>query len=188
MLALRIPQPQIPLCHNNDKGTWPHLPSLCKHKFLKGLWIARHDVSTQQITNLLESNSHTRHYTLTKVGNKAKRSQDYTIPLWFLPCTSHTIKCTCLARLCPNIMYIRGATQEQTGPFPLAPNLAIRINRIYIHAWHMHGPSHQNQTRHIQPLYFNNRRTRMDSSPLNLSKIPWKTSITLALNTKPTSY
>ena len=90
------------------------------HKFLKGLQIARHNAITQQIANLLKSNSHTWHYTLTNANCNLERPQDHIIPSWLLPCT-------CLARLCQDIMHIHGATQEQDGPFLHALNLAIQI-------------------------------------------------------------
>lgn len=61
----KFPNPDCTLCQSNDKDTWPHVPSLWNHKFLKGLRIARHNATNQQITNLLKSNTHTRHYTLT---------------------------------------------------------------------------------------------------------------------------
>ena len=45
--------PNYTLCQNNDKDTWPHLLSLCNHKFLKGLKIARHNATTNKSSTYL---------------------------------------------------------------------------------------------------------------------------------------
>lgn len=105
------------LCHGNDKDMWCHLLSLCNHKLLKGLIIARHNAATQHITNLLNSNLHTQHYTLTNASNKEEHPQDHTVPSWLLPLSCHTTRCTCLGGLCIHIIYTQGATQDQNGPF-----------------------------------------------------------------------
>lgn len=46
--------------------------SLCNHNFTKDLQLARHNVATQQLTNLLKLCIHTRHYTFTNACNNVQ--------------------------------------------------------------------------------------------------------------------
>ena len=95
--------PNCTLCPRNDKDTWPHLLSLCENKFLKGLWIARHNIAVHQVTNLLKSSIHTRHFTLTNARTINSTPQGNTIPAWITCCTCNTSNCACLAKLRLNI-------------------------------------------------------------------------------------
>ena len=72
--------PNWTLCQSNDKGTWPHLLSLCSHTFWKGPRITKHNAPTQQITNLLKPCTNTRHYTLTSAGKQRRTPPRYHYP------------------------------------------------------------------------------------------------------------
>ena len=125
-LSQTYTNPDCTLCYNNDNDTWPHLLSLCNNKFLKGLRIARHNVTTHQLTNLLKSNEHIRHLTLTSVGKQHGNQQDNTTLSWILRCTCNNTQCECLAKLQPDVVYIHGATYKQNDPLIPTPNLTIQ--------------------------------------------------------------
>ena len=90
----KFTNPKCTLYQNDDKDTWPHLLSLCNHKFFKALKIARHNIATHQLINLLKSCIHTKHYTLTNIGNKGDLPHDSTTPPWILQCSYQTTKST----------------------------------------------------------------------------------------------
>ena len=72
---------QISFAHyviKTTKDTWPHLLPLYKNKVLNALQIARHNVAIHLITHLLQSCTHTRHYTLTHASTKHNTSHDNT--------------------------------------------------------------------------------------------------------------
>ena len=56
-----------------------------------------------------------------------KDTWPHLLSLCILPCTCHTTRSTYLVGPYPDIMYIKGATQEQNGPFLPTPNLAVQI-------------------------------------------------------------
>ena len=60
--------PNCTLCHRNNNDTWPHLLSLRKNSYLKGLRIARHDKAVLLITQTLQANKNTHFFTLTNAG------------------------------------------------------------------------------------------------------------------------
>ena len=53
---LKFQNPNCTLCHKNDRDTWPHLLSTCKHPYLKGLRIARHNKAIYLNTKTLQAN------------------------------------------------------------------------------------------------------------------------------------
>jgi hypothetical protein len=75
---LKFQNPNCTLCHKNDRDTWPHLLSMCEHRYLKGLRIARHNKVVHLITQTLQANKHTRYYTLTNAGTHNNMSQEQT--------------------------------------------------------------------------------------------------------------
>ena len=78
-----------------------------------------------RLANLLKSCIHMRHLTLTNVNTNANTPHKNTIPPWILNCTCNTSKCICLAKLMLDIIYIRGAPFEQSGPLNPTPDLII---------------------------------------------------------------
>ena len=67
---LTYPKPNCTFCSNHKINTWPHLLSTCTHPHIKGLRIARDNKAVDQIAHTLQSNKHTRCYTLVNVGNQ----------------------------------------------------------------------------------------------------------------------
>ena len=67
-------------------------------KFLKGSRIARHDIATHQLTNLLKSNLHTKHLALINIGNRYGNEQDNIIPPSILSCTCNNTQYECLTK------------------------------------------------------------------------------------------
>ena len=53
----------------------------------------------------IQSNKHTRFYTLTNASNHNSRPRDNKVSEWLL-------QCTCMARLQPYILYILGAPND----------------------------------------------------------------------------
>lgn len=123
----KFSNPNCTLCQSNDKDTWPHMLSLWNHKFLKGLRIARHNATTQKITNLLKSNTRTLNTIHLRCRQQRRTPPRQYNPILALARTCLRTKCICLARLCPNIMYIQGTTQEQTNSLIPTPSLTIQI-------------------------------------------------------------
>ena len=81
-LALKFPNPNYMLCLNDDKDTWPHVLSLCNHKFLKGLKIARsrrHWPTTRPPTQIICMHE-TPH--AHKCSHQRRPPQENTMPPW----------------------------------------------------------------------------------------------------------
>lgn len=79
-----------------------------KKSFLKGLIISRHNAVFHQLTNLLKSCQHTWFLTLTNANTQNNTPQENTTPPWMLQCTCYTTKCQYLAKLCLDIISIKG--------------------------------------------------------------------------------
>ena len=73
---LKFQNPICTLCLKNGRDTWPHLLSMCKHPYMKGLRIARHNKAVHLITQTLHANKQTRYYTLTNTCNLNNTNQD----------------------------------------------------------------------------------------------------------------
>lgn len=68
--------------------------------------------------------------TLLNIGT----TQDSTNPPWIPWCIYDTTKCQCLAKLCPYILYIKGATCEHSGPLISTHDLSIpMVNFTFAH-------------------------------------------------------
>ena len=114
---LKFQNPNCTLCHKNDKDTWPHLLSMCKHPYLKGLRIACHNNAVHLITQTLQANKHTIYYTLTNAGNLNNNSQEQIVPIWLIECTCTQTRCQCHAMLRPHILCIIGVPNHTPTPF-----------------------------------------------------------------------
>ena len=117
---LKFPNPNCTLCPKNDMDIWPHLLSMCEHPYLKGLRIACHNNAVHLITQTLQTNKHTRYYTLTNACNLNNTNQQQVVPKWLLECTCPQTKCQCQVRLRPNILCILEAPNQT--PTPLLPS------------------------------------------------------------------
>ena len=125
---LKFQIPNCTLCHKNDRDTWPHLLLMCKHPYLKGLIIARHNKAVHLITQTLQANKHTRYYTLINAGNLNGMNQEQTVPEWLIQCNCPQTSCQCQAKLRPHILYILGAPNHTTTP--LLPSCTHTIQFI----------------------------------------------------------
>ena len=131
---LQYQNPNSSLCQRNDRDTWPHLLSTCKHPYLKGLRITRHNKAVHLITLTLQANKNTRFFTLINAGNLNNQPQDHTIPEWLLACTCSQMKCQCQAKLRPDIMCIIGAQNQTSTPILPSPKHTIQfIEFTYCH-------------------------------------------------------
>lgn len=110
----KFTNPNCTLCPNNDKDTWPHMLFTCKHKFLKGLIITRHNATTHQLSYLLRSCIHTRHHTFKNFGKIDNQSQE--IMPWRLPCSCLTTKCIPTPRLTIHIIKFTFTHDRYTTP------------------------------------------------------------------------
>ena len=108
--------PNCTLCHLNDKDTWPHLLSTCKHPYLKGLTIARHIKAVHLITQTLQANKNTQFFTLTNVGNLNNKRPQQTTPDWLLKCYCSQTTCHCLAKLRSDNLCLIGAPNHTLEP------------------------------------------------------------------------
>ena len=125
--------PNCTLCQNYDKDTWPHLLSTCNHKFLIGLRIARHNVATQQLVQLLKSCTHMRHYTLTNASKQRRPPTRQHHPIINLTLFMPHNKVHVPSIILPKTLYMykvpcKNKHAVHTFPQPYNPN-----NRIHIH-------------------------------------------------------
>ena len=119
------PNPNCTLCSNNIIDTWPHLLSTCSNSHMKGLRIAHHNKAVHQSVHRLQSNKHTRYYTLVIVGHQNVIPQDNKIPQWLLQCTCPTTLCTCLAKQRPYVLCILRAPIDNQPPLRPTPSHTI---------------------------------------------------------------
>lgn len=95
---------------------------------LQGTMLQRTNYPTSQIKCPYQ------HHTLINIGNQHNTQQGNIKPPWILNCSCNTTQCKCLAKLRPDIVYINGATYEQTGPIWPTPDHTIQIiESIYTH-------------------------------------------------------
>ena len=109
-------KPQLHTMSQNDRDTWPHLLSMCKHPYLKGLRSTCHNKAVHLITQTLQANKHTRYYTLTNAGNHNNMSQERTIPYSLIDCTCSQTNCQCQTKLRPDILCVLGAPNHTPTP------------------------------------------------------------------------
>ena len=113
---LKFQNPNCTLCHKNDRDTWPHLLSMCKHPYLKGLRIAHHNKAVHLIIQTLQANKYTRYYTLTNACNNNNTRQEQTIPYWLINCTCPQMNRQCQAKLRPDVLCVLGAPNHTSTP------------------------------------------------------------------------
>ena len=131
---LKYQNPNCTLCRTNDRDTWPHLLSTCKHPYLKGLRIARHNKATHLVVQTLQANKNTRYFTLTNAGKLTTQPQDQKVPDWLLKCTCTQEPCQCQAKLRPDIMCIIGAPNHTQLPILPSPSHTVQfIEFTYCH-------------------------------------------------------
>ena len=135
---LKFPNPNCTLCHKNDRDTWPHLLSMCKHPYLKGLRIARQNKAVHLITHTLQANKRTKYYTLTNAGTINNNKQEQTGPEWLIECTCTQTPCKCHARRRPDILCVLGAPNHT--PTPLISSNAHTVQFIEFTYYHDRFP------------------------------------------------
>ena len=88
--------------------TWLHI-LLCSTKpHLHKLYINRHNKVVHKIRKFLISNTKIWCFTLVNAGKSDGQTQENIIPNWLLPCscTNQIQRCTCNAKLRPDVLYI----------------------------------------------------------------------------------
>jgi hypothetical protein len=88
--------------------TWLHILLCCTKPHIHKLRINRHNKAVHEIRKFLISNTKTRCFILINAGKFDGETQENTIPNWLLPCscTKQTQRCTCNAKLRPDILCI----------------------------------------------------------------------------------
>jgi hypothetical protein len=163
---LKFQNPNCTLCDKHDRDTWPHLLSMCKHPYLKGLRITRHNKAVHLITQTLRVNKHIRCYTLTNTGNLNNINQEQTVPEWLIECTCTQTRCQCHAKLRPNIMCILGVPNHT--PTPLLPSHTYTIQFIKFTYCHNRFPKQAITQKHAKydPLINAIRNKQWKTKPL----------------------
>ena len=100
---------------------------------IKGLRIAHHNKTVHQIAHTLQSNKHTRYYTLINASNQNSRHKTTQSHNGYS--NEHAPQPhACLARLGPNILCVLGAPTENQPPLtPSSPNVIQFIRFTYCH-------------------------------------------------------
>jgi hypothetical protein len=113
--------------------------TICKdYVYNKLIVLARHNYTMYKVAHMLESNKHTRSYTLIKAWYQNSTPQDIKVLQWLLQCTCSTPSplhpppmCTCLAKLRLGILCVLGAPIDSRPP--LIPTPPEVIEFTYCH-------------------------------------------------------
>lgn len=129
--------PKRTLCQRIDIDTWPHLLSICKSKFLKGLQIAQHNATTHQLANLLKSCIHIRLYTSIKAWTKPTHHKTSLSHLGSFNAHAAPQNATPSKTTTRHPIHIRPNNQSD-WTINLLTELHHTNHRIYLHKWQSH--------------------------------------------------
>jgi hypothetical protein len=102
--------PLYDLCPLRENDTCLHLLSCYTNKHINNIHTNQYNKAVHGIARTLLAYFTTRCFTLINVCKIQDTPLDNTIPTWLLPCSCYLLRCKCLARLHPDILYLPGTT------------------------------------------------------------------------------
>lgn len=96
-----------------------HINNLCTN------W---HGKAFHAIVDTLLALPRTRHFTPIHASTQHRRQPQNTLPTWLLPSYCFVLKCKCLAKLCHDILCVKGESPTYSPPF--IPHNSITIQFI----------------------------------------------------------
>jgi ribonuclease HI len=123
----RFQNPLCTMCNLRELDTCHHLLGRCTHPIIHGIRITRHNKVVWKLHTLFLKHRHSRYYMLMNAGKNNNQPPDNTVPLWLLPCQCGTRRCTCPARLKPDLLMVVGLLPTSPPPTHPTQNLTIQL-------------------------------------------------------------